>query len=61
MKLNLDRMIIFWGALDLAHVLWTVGIAIYHDSIPYYTKLIADLDSGMSFGAVYPSALTIVG
>ncbi|WP_347331845.1 hypothetical protein [Marinimicrobium locisalis] len=61
MKLNLDRTIIFWGALDLAYVVWMIGLAIYHGNVPYYTNFVSDLDAAKSFGAAYPATLTVVG
>jgi hypothetical protein len=60
MNLSKDKIIVFWGIMDLAALGWYMVFNIVKGRIPFYSDIITAKATSVSFEAPMPSILTFI-
>ncbi|MBM9616886.1 hypothetical protein JWJ90_21725 [Desulfobulbus rhabdoformis] len=55
-----DKIIRFWGILDLAAIGWYVGFNLVKGEIPFYSDIVTAKSTSISFGAPMPMIIASI-
>lgn len=61
MNVKLSHMVVFWGSIDLAYVLWVLVGDTHRGDIPFFSSLANDISDAHSFHGASFVALVVVG
>lgn len=59
--MNYNRIINFWAILDFCSVGWFIVWSIFHGNVPFYTDIIASINTAKSFENPMPIIMTFIG